>query len=227
MLAVPVLPSGGIFFIRAIDLVAWCIVPSTRKSRGPKNARKNARPARPYRFAYDWRASIFRLFETEIDTCRKHNIEITGLVVPNQARQRRANNSALLNAKTEADLWVMGGGEPTKSPEEQQSESKRKLRACVRSWMRAAMVAKLACISWRVVRRTGESTRDHQSSQRPKRRMVYIFITRTINSIVSRKSWRKLNRTFIASTSNGMVSHGERTGKKILTVGAGDENWPC
>jgi len=104
------LPSGGIFFIRAIES-SGVVHRSVRreKSAGPKNARKCSTGSAFNRFAYDWRAEHIPTFETEIDTCRKHNIEINRLVVPNHARQRRANNSrAPGTQKLEAGL--MGDG---------------------------------------------------------------------------------------------------------------------
>src|ERR1043165_5056526 len=103
------------------NLVAWCIVPFDAKKRGPEERAQMLERLGIHRFAYDWRAEHIPTFEQEIDACRKHNIEIVAWWFPTTLDKDAQTILGVLKRKNlKPQLWVMGGGEPTKSPEEQQ-----------------------------------------------------------------------------------------------------------
>src|ERR1043165_3211744 len=58
------------------NLVAWCIVPFDAKKRGPEERAQMLERLGIHPFAYYWRSEHTPTFEEEIETCRKHNIEI-------------------------------------------------------------------------------------------------------------------------------------------------------
>jgi sugar phosphate isomerase/epimerase len=103
------------------NLVAWCIVPFDAKKRGPEERAAMLEKLGLHKFVYDYRAEHIPTFDAEMEALNRHHIELLGWWFPttlnNEARQildviKRHN-------MTKCDLWVMGGGEPTKTPEEQ------------------------------------------------------------------------------------------------------------
>ncbi|HEV7282983.1 MAG TPA: GDSL-type esterase/lipase family protein [Pirellulaceae bacterium] len=61
--------------LRDGNLVAWCIVPFDAKSRGPAERAEMVRSLGLRRVAYDWREQHVATFEEEIEQYRKHGIE--------------------------------------------------------------------------------------------------------------------------------------------------------
>ena len=72
------------------------------------------------RFAYDYRAEQIPTFDAEIAALKKHGIELTAWWFPTTLNDEAKNILAVLKRHGEhPQLWVMGGGGPTRSPEEQ------------------------------------------------------------------------------------------------------------
>ncbi len=102
------------------NLIAWCIVPFDAKRRGPEDRAAMLVRLGFRRFAYDYRAEHIPTFAEEITACQRRGISIDAWWFP-----RTLNDEArhILEVCRQHDirpqLWVTGGGEPTRSNEEQ------------------------------------------------------------------------------------------------------------
>jgi sugar phosphate isomerase/epimerase len=208
------------------NLVAWCIVPFDAKKRGPEERAEMLERLGLHRFAYDWRAEHIPTFETEIDTCRKHNIEIIAWWFPTTLDKDAQNILALLKRKNlKTQLWVMGGGEPTKSPEEQ---AKRVEAEVARLRPVAEAAAAIGCTvglynhgGW-----FGEPENQLaiiKALKAPNVGMVYNFHHGPDHIERFAEFLPKIKPHLYCVNINGMLKDGERLGKKILTVGEGDQ----
>lgn len=73
-----------------------------------------------HRLAYDYRAEHIPTFEDEIAALKRHHIELTAWWFPTVLNDEARGILALLKKHSlHPQLWVMGGGNPTHSPEEQ------------------------------------------------------------------------------------------------------------
>lgn len=208
------------------NLVAWCIVPFDAKKRGPEERAQMLEKLGIHRFAYDWRAEHIPTFETEIDTCRKHNIEVTAWWFPTTLDKDAQTILALLKRKNlKTQLWVMGGGEPTKSPEEQQKRIDSEV-ARLRPIVDAA--AAIGCQvglynhgGW-----FGEPENQLaiiKALNAPNVGMVYNFHHGHEHIDRFPELFMKMKPHLYCININGMVKDGESAGKKILTIGEGDQ----
>jgi sugar phosphate isomerase/epimerase len=207
------------------NLVAWCIVPFDAKKRGPEERAQMLEGLGVKHFAYDWRAEHIQTFEAEIDACRKHDIEITAWWFPTTLDKDAQTILDVLKKKNlKTQLWVMGGGEPTKSPEEQAKRIEREV-ARLRPIVDAA--AAIGC-------RVGLYNHGGWFGE-PENQLAIIKALHTPNvGIVYNfhhghdhierfpEVLAKMKPHLYCINVNGMVKDGERAGKKILTIGEGD-----
>jgi hypothetical protein len=211
------------------NLVAWCIVPFDAKKRGPEERAEMLERLGLHRLAYDWRAEHIPTFEAEIDTCRKHHIEIVAWWFPTTLDKDAQTILDLLKRKSlKPQLWVMGGGEPTKSAEEQQKRVQSevaRLRPIAEA--AAAIGCKVALYNhggW-----FGEPENQLaiiKDLKAPNVGIVYNFHHAHDQIDRFAKIFPLIQPHLFAININGMFKDGEQTGKKILTIGAGDqEKW--
>jgi sugar phosphate isomerase/epimerase len=211
------------------NLVAWCIVPFDAKKRGPEERAQMLERLGIHRFAYDWRAEHIPTFDEEIAACRRHNVEITAWWFPTTLdKDAHAILAALERNKLRTQLWVMGGGGAVKSDEEQKqrvsSEAKR-----IRTIADAA--AKIDCTvalynhgGW-----FGEPTnqiaivKELRSAGMTNVGIVYNFHHGHDHIARFPELFRAMQPYLACVNINGMVRDGERAGKKILTIGQGDQ----
>jgi sugar phosphate isomerase/epimerase len=207
------------------NLVAWCIVPFDAKKRGPEERAQMLQRLGLKRMAYDWRAEHIPTFEAEIDACRKHGIEITAWWFPttlDKDAQTILNVLKKKNLKTQ--LWIMGSGEPTKSPEEQ---AKRIQTEVARLRPIADAAAAIGCTvglynhgGW-----FGEPENQIaiiKALNAPNVGIVYNFHHGHDHIERFPELLAKMKPHLYCLNINGMVKEGERAGKKILTIGEGD-----
>lgn len=215
-------------FIRS-NLVAWCIVPFDAKKREPEERAQMLERLGLHRFAYDWRAEHIPTFETEIDTCRRHNIEIVAWWFPTTLDKDAQTILDLLKRKDlHPQLWVMGGGEPTKSPEEQRERIRKEVaRLRPIADAAAAIGCKVALYNhggWFGEPENQLAIIDELKA--PNVGIVYNFHHAHDQIDHFTKILPKIQPHLLAVNINGMLKDGEQTGKKILTIGAGDqEQW--
>lgn len=103
------------------NLVAWCIVPFDSQKRGPQERAAMLEKLGIHKFVYDYRAEHIPTFDAEMDALQKHNIELLGWWFPTTLNDEARGILEVIKRHnmTKCDLWVMGGGEPTKTPAEQ------------------------------------------------------------------------------------------------------------
>lgn len=104
------------------NLVAWCIVPFDAKKRGPEERAEMLDRLGFKHFAYDYRAEHMPSFDSEIEALRRHKIDLFAWWFPTVMNDEARLILATLKKHGEhPQLWVMGGGEPAKSAEEQRA----------------------------------------------------------------------------------------------------------
>jgi sugar phosphate isomerase/epimerase/cytochrome c551/c552 len=102
------------------NLVAWCIVPFDSKQRSPEERAAMLKELGFTKFAYDYRAEHIPTFDAEVEALKKQGIELTAWWFPGALNsEARIILDVLKRHEVKSQLWVTGGGEPTKSPEEQ------------------------------------------------------------------------------------------------------------
>jgi len=120
LLAAPAAPVDQPGLFDRPNLVAWCIVPFDAKKRGPEERAAMMERLGLSRFAYDWRAEHIKQFDEELDALARHKIELTAVWFPGTLDGDARFLLDRLKARgLKPQLWVTGGGEPTKSPEDQ------------------------------------------------------------------------------------------------------------
>lgn len=106
-------------FVRE-NLVAWCIVPFDARKRGPQERAEMLQRLRIQRLAYDWRAEHIPQFEAEVEAMQQHGIEFTAWWFPlTLDAEAKRILEVIAKYKITPQLWVMGGGEPTKGAADQ------------------------------------------------------------------------------------------------------------
>ena len=220
-------PSGDIY--APANLMAWCIVPFDAAKRGPEARAAMLERLGIRRLAYDWRAEHVAEFDAEVEAMQRHGIEVTAWWFPGSmdATARRIVE-VIRRHGIRPQLWVTGGGEITSDPDAQatrvQAEADR-----LRPILKAA--AEVGCKvglynhgGW-----FGEPENQIAVLERLKAEgltnagLVYNFhhghphIARWRELVGRMKPW------LLAVNLNGMLRDGDSTGRKILTLGAGDE----
>ncbi|MEP6672729.1 MAG: PQQ-binding-like beta-propeller repeat protein [Chthoniobacter sp.] len=112
------------------NLVAWCIVPFDAQRRGPEERAAMLEKIGIKRFAYDYRAEHIPTWDAELDALQRHHIELTAWWFPGQLNEDAQKALALFQRHgVKPQLWVSGGGAPTKDAAEQaarvETEAKR------------------------------------------------------------------------------------------------------
>ena len=206
------------------NLVAWCIVPFDAKKRGSEERAEMLEKLGLRRFAYDYRAEHIPSFDTEIAALKKRNIELTAWWFPTTLNdEARLILSVLERNKVQPQLWVTGGGEPAKSPEEQ---AKRIEQEAARLRPIAKAAQKIGCQvalynhgDW-----FGEPTNQIaiiQHLKMPNVGIVYNFHHAHDQMNRFAELLDVMNPHLLALNLNGMVNDGDKLGKKILPLGEG------
>jgi len=210
------------------NLTAWCIVPFDAKKRGPEDRAAMMEKLGFKHFAYDYRAEHIPTFDAEIAACKKHGISLDAWWFPGALNgEARLILDVLKRNNVKAQLWITGGGEPAKSPEEQQArveaEAKR-LRAI------AEAAAKIGCTvalynhgAW-----FGEPENELQIIRRLQQDGVtnvgLVYNQHHGHDHLDRFAalLQQMKPHLLALNLNGMARGGDKVGKKILPLGQGD-----
>jgi putative heme-binding domain-containing protein len=216
-------PSESLF--RRDNLVAWCIVPFDAKKRGPTERVEMLERLGFKRYAYDWRAEHLPTFETELVELKKRNIELTALWFPtgfNKEAQFFLDTLAKHGLKTQ--LWVTGGGGPTKDADEQRQ---RVIAEANRIRPIAEAATKIGCEvalynhgGW-----FGEPENQLAIIEELKLPNVGIVYNQHHgHEHLDRfpELLKKMLPHLLALNLNGMTADGDKQGKKILPLGQGD-----
>src|SRR6185369_16098070 len=125
----PRLLPGNELFARS-NLVAWCIVPFDAGKRAPEERAAMLEKLGFKYFAYDYRAEQIPTFDAEMDALKRHHIELLAWWFPTTLNDEAKQILEVIKRhQLHPQLWVMGGGDPTKSEAEQKeriaTEAKR------------------------------------------------------------------------------------------------------
>jgi sugar phosphate isomerase/epimerase len=219
-------PSEAGLFDRP-NLVAWCIVPFDAKKRGPEDRAAMLERLGLHRYAYDWRGEHLPHFEEELDALKRHDIELTAVWFPTSLdKDARFLLDTLSKHRIKTQLWVMGAGGPTRSPEEQKARVKAEADR-IRPIAEAA--AKVGCTvalynhgGW-----FGEPENQLAAIDAvgmPNVGLVYNLHHGHEHLGRFAEILGKVKPHLLALNLNGMARDGEATGKKILVIGQGDDD---
>ncbi|HSH15816.1 MAG TPA: sugar phosphate isomerase/epimerase [Verrucomicrobiae bacterium] len=220
------LPATGLF--AKTNLLAWCIVPFDAKKRGPEERAAMLDQLGIKRLAYDYRAEHIPTFDAEIAALKKHGIELTAWWFPTTLNdEARLIIEVCRRHQVSPQLWVTGGGAPTNSEAEQaarvEAEAKRIAEIAVAAKTIGSTVGLYNHGSW-----FGEPENQIAIIERLKRDgltnvgIVYNqhhghdHLDRFAELLATMKPY------LLVVNLNGMTAGGDKSGKKILPLGAGD-----
>lgn len=216
--------EAGLFDLE--NLVAWCIVPFDAKKRNPEQRAQMLKRLKLKRMAYDYRAEHVPTFDVEVETMKKHGIEITAWWFPGSLNdEARKILDVAKRHQITPQLWVSGGGATPKTEEEQRQRVKteaQRLRPIAESAAKAGCkVALYNHGGW--FGQPENQVAILRELNLPNVGIVYNFhhghehITRFPALL------KQMQPHLLALNINGMVMGGDKAGKKILTLGEGTE----
>lgn len=115
------------------NLVAWCIVPFDSAKRGPAERAAMLKQLGFRKFAYDWRAEHVPTFDAEIVSLKKHGIELTAWWFPASLNEdAKKILAALKRHDVKTQLWItMNDPAPGKDQAAKVEAAVRQLRPIV------------------------------------------------------------------------------------------------
>lgn len=224
--AVPLRAAESLF--ARTNLVAWCIVPFDSKKRGPEERAAMMEKLGIKLYAYDYRAEHIPTFDAEMEAIKRHGVRLIAWWFPGALNsEAKGILDVLKRHDIKAQLWITGGGNPTKTPEEQRArvdaEAKR-LRPI------AEAAAQIGCTvalynhgSW-----FGEPENQIEIIERLKKDGVtnvgIVYNQHHGHDHIDRfpALLQKMKPYLMALNLNGMTRDGDKVGKKILPLGQGD-----
>ncbi len=208
------------------NLVAWCIVPFDAKKRDSGQRALMLDGLKLKRLAYDYRAEHVPTFDTEVETMKKHGIEMTAWWFPGSLNEEAKKILDVIEKhKITPQLWITGGGAATKSEEEQkqrvESEAKR-----IRPIAEAA--AKLGCKVALYNHGNWFGEPENQIAIIKELNLQNVGIVYNFHhghDHIARfpELLKKMQPHLLALNINGMIPGGDKAGKKILTLGEGTD----
>jgi len=222
-LAAPATADDHIFATN--NLVAWCSVPFDAKKRGPEARAQMLDRLGLKRLAYDWRDEHIATFDQEVETMQRHGIEVTAWWFPGGLNDTARKILACLERhQVKAQLWITMGDPAPQAP---QADKVQAAAAAIRPIAEAA--AKIGCSvalynhgGW-----FGEPENQVaiiEQLQMPNVGIVYNFHHGHGHLARFPELMRKMQPHLLAINLNGMVTDGDKLGKKILTLGEGDQD---
>jgi sugar phosphate isomerase/epimerase len=211
------------------NLMAWCIVPFDAKKRGPEERAVMLEKLGLKHFAYDWRAEHIPTFDAEIAALKKHGVALDAFWFPTELNaEAKQILDALKRNGVRTQLWVTGGGGPTKTTEEQRQRV-------------AAEVARLKPIC-EAAKEIGCSVGLYNHGGwfgEPENQLEILKVLDMPNvGLVYNQHHghehidrfaellQKMKPHLLCLNLNGTVYEGEKKGKKILPIGAGELDLP-
>ncbi|HEY1170219.1 MAG TPA: TIM barrel protein [Verrucomicrobiae bacterium] len=208
------------------NLVAWCIVPFDAKKRDSLQRAEMLERLQIRRLAYDYRAEHVPTFDLEVETMKKHGIEVTAWWFPGSLNEEAKKILGVIERhKIMPQLWITGGGAATKNEEEQRQ---RVVAEANRIRPIAEAAGRLGCKvalynhgGW-----FGEPENQVaiiKELNLPNVGIVYNFHHGHEHIARFPELMALMKPHLLALNINGMIPGGDKAGKKILTVGEGTE----
>ena len=229
LLITPNSPAAGQYQLFAhTNLVAWCIVPFDARKRGPEERAAMLERLGFKSFAYDYRAEHIPTFDAEVDALRRHHVQLLAWWFPTTLNdEARGILDVLKRHHVRAQLWVMGGGGPTRNAEEHRlrvDAEARRIRAI------AEAAAQIGCTvalynhgAW-----FGEPENQITVIERLRGQGItnvgIVYNLHHGHDHLARfpELLQKMKPYLVAMNLNGMVRDGDKIGKMILPLGQGD-----
>jgi hypothetical protein len=207
------------------NLVAWCIVPFDAKKRGPEERALMLDRLGLRRLAYDWRDEHIPTFDEEVKAMKRHHIEIIAWWFPAELNPTaRRILEVLERHQLKCQLWVT-----MDDPAPQTTLSADKVKAAAAQLRPIAIAAaKLGCKM--ALYNHGGWFGDplNQIAILHELKMSNVGIVYNFHhghDDIDRfpQLFKQIQPYLMAINLNGMVKNGEQLGKKIVTLGQGDE----
>lgn len=206
------------------NLVAWCIVPFDSKKRGPEERVAMLNRLGFKHYAYDWRDEHLPTFDAEIGELQQRGIELTAIWFPGLDPAGKQLLEVLKRRGIKTQLWVTGGGEPTANPEQQRQRIVAEA-ARIRPIAEAAAAQGCSVALYNHGGWFGEPENQIAILDELKlSNMGIVYNLHHGHSHLARlpELLKKMIPHLVALNLNGMVRDGERDGRKILPLGAGN-----
>lgn len=207
------------------NLVAWCIVPFDSKKRGPEERAAMLEKLGFTRFAYDYRAEHIPTFDAEIDALKRHHIELTAWWFPASLNdEAKMTLEVFAKHKVTPQLWVTGGGGPTKDEADQRA---RIVAEAARIRLIAEAAAKVGCKVALYNHGGWFGEPENQLAIIDELKLDNVGIVYNLHhghDHLGRfaELLQKMKPHLYTLNLNGMVKDGDRKGQKILQLGEGD-----
>jgi hypothetical protein len=212
------------------NLMAWCIVPFDAKKRGPVERAQMLKKLGITKLAYDYRAEHIPTFDAEVEALKTNDIELAAWWFPGTLNdEARVILDVIKRHKVHPQLWITGGGSTTKDPAEQEARV-----AAEASRLRPIALAAAECGCKIALYNHGgwfgepenqiaiieRLTRDGVSN------VGIVYNQHHGHDHLDRfaELMSKMKPYLLALNLNGMTRGGDRSGKKILRLGAGEED---
>ncbi|HEY1192192.1 MAG TPA: TIM barrel protein [Gemmata sp.] len=208
------------------NLVAWCIVPFDARKRGPAERVEMLQKLGFKKYAYDWRAEHLPTFDEEVGLLKKANIELTAVWFPaNLGADAQKLLGVLKKHDVKTQLWITMG-EPAGADQAGKVEAAAKAIKPI-----AEAAGKQGC---------GVALYNHGGwFGEPENQIAIIELLKLKNvGIVYNlhhghdhfdrfpKLLERMKPHLLALNLNGSTKGGDKAGKKILPLGAGELDLP-
>jgi glucose dehydrogenase/sugar phosphate isomerase/epimerase len=209
------------------NLIAWCIVPFDGAKRGPEARADMLEKLGFKHFAYDYRKEHIPTWDDELDALKRHGISLDAWWFPSTLNDEAKKALDLFQRHgVHPQLWVAGGGNPTKSPEEQAERVEKEAKR-IREIAEAG--AKIGCTvglynhdNW-----FGEPENQLEILERLERDgiknvgIVYNFHHGHDQLDRFPKLLEQMKPHLLCINLNGMDPHGKDLGRQIMPLGQG------
>lgn len=218
--AEPPAPTKDIFARE--NLMAWCIVPFDAKKRGPEERAEMLERLGIKSLAYDWRDEHIPQWDTEVEQMKKRGIAIKAWWCPGALN---AQSQKILDVAKrhglKLQLWVIAGSNGATQDEKVANAAKQLLPLADAAAEAGCDVALYNHGGW-----SGEPENQAAVVKAMARKnvgIVYNFHHGHGHIANFKERLAVMQPYLMALNVNGMLLDGDKKGKKILSVGLGDQ----
>jgi len=205
------------------NLVAWCIVPFDSKKRGPVERAEMLNRLGITKLAYDWRAEHLPTFDAEVEAMKSHGIEISAWWMSRGTDEaNRKIYEVIARHQIHPQLWVLIDEPKVEGQEAKVKAAAEQIRPIAEEGKRlGCQVALYNHGGW-----FGEP--ENQLAIIKELGMENVGIVYNFHHAHGHMDrfpglFAAMKPHLLALNLNGMVRDGDKQGKKILPVGAGDQ----
>ncbi len=218
-------PAQDVDLFASENLVAWCIVPFDAKHRGPEERAEMLNRLGISQLAYDWRAEHIPTFDAEVEAMKMHGIKITAWWFPAALDETARRILDVLDRHdVHAQLWTTMGDPAPQSAD--QTVKVKAAAAVLRPIAEAAAQVNCSVALYNHGGWFGEPENQVaiiKELNQPNVGIVYNLHHGHEHIDRFAEIFRVMQPHLVAVNLNGMVREGDKTGKKILTLGQGDQ----